>query len=494
MRGFDVAALPAEFREAMKEPFERAAEGKNPARTSELVTLAAFADSDESTLDNGFFPMPDGYDPGTWNELKSRILVLVNLLSASVRTLRTHVYGGKVSRRIIKNPYKPELETYVAGWHPALMREWFSNRATFSNAPAVPLVTKIAPNRYKMRTWLLNPVYTYLVGNPHNMRECWGVAEFSPNGERVQFMTRWGHGVLEKNKPAVQIAAGDSIPEGATSYFVAADFGFLPAVVAHAERRSSGGLYSQPPFKNAPKFTVRASDTLFNGGLLQKLQTKGLLVLAGLKPEDFENLPAAMREGFLSLTDGGRAQWIVPESRIADTLELLDRLIEVYSVTSAIPVDELNPTSSKGTSAEEAARRSAPLRNMAAEYAEAAELDEADLVLRATALRRWAETGQKIDLDVFADEVETEVRISSRLRPRESQSDAQILQIGYELGAILPEDAAEAWNPGAGEDKLARVVASMEERREAAAPAITQQQEAVNEAPVEPGEAIPPGQ
>lgn len=460
-------ALPDDVRRALSPIFSEYNNRTSTYRTNELREISIFMDGDADAFSDEFFPQPDGYDLSTWLELKSRLMVLVNLLQASVRKVRHRVYGGYQRRVVVKNPYKDDIERLLSGDYSLRMRDWFTNRAAFSNAACV--VSGVVKNgKPRLRLWTPDPCFTYLASDPHDDRYI-AIAEFSPDGNRMQFVTENAEGVIYRDQDVVTIGAGDDAPAG--SYVRTTNMGFLPAVIAHGEsRRNKRSPYSNPPFRGAIKFTVRATDTLFNGSLLQKLQTKGILVVNGVMEDQTMDLPEMMRQGLIYIDKDGGAQFLIPQSNIGDTLSLLDRMIEVYSVVHAIPVDDLNPTSGKGTSAEEATRRAEPYLSLTREFTETATLDEQELVVRATGVLRWMDTAQPgpVDIDDLRDEVETDISLQPPLKPLTSQSDAHIAEVGARLGTILPEDQARMWNDHANAGKIKDVVANMEKIEAAA--------------------------
>lgn len=435
-------------------------------RTSSLDEIRRMMDGGEEAMDNSFFPMPDGHDFASWNELRKRLMVLVNLVKASVRKVRSRVYGGDQRRIIHANPYEDDILRFIGGWYKPDMRDWFTNRFAYSNAPCM-VIGKMQNGRYHLSRWIPDPCYTYLSHDPDSQRDYDAMAEFSQDGKRMQFMTKTANGVIYASGDApVLVRRPEDVPVN-RSYVLVTDYGFFPGVIAHADsRRSRHQTYSEPGMRDAVRFTVRATDIMFNGSLLQKVQTKGIMAISGNIEGATQNISEMMRQGLLHLATDGRIQFVTPDSNIGDTLALLDRLIEVFSVVHAIPVDDLNPTSSKGTSAEEAQRRAEPHLSMTRELADVAMLDEKELILRATGMRHWLERGGPVDIEQLREEVDTEINLQPPLKPLGSPGDAQIAVMGADQGAILPEDLAQIWNPEAPETKLVKVTENIKKLKQ----------------------------
>jgi len=443
--------------------------GFGAARTTELEELAILMDGGEGALNNRFFPKPDGYDPRDWEDIRSRLMVLVNLVQTTVRKMRSRVYGGHQHRDLVKNPHKAEVSRALGKWYQVDMLDWFTNRIAFSNAPCVVLGKRTKTGKIVLRRWFPDPVHTYLAQDGDDFRRYSAVAEFSADGGSMQFVTAKAEGFIQRGQTPVVVDRGEDIPQRG-GYIYLRDMGFLPAVVAHATmRRNRQCPYSVPGVRDAKRFTVRATDTLFNGSLLQKVQTKGLLAINGTVDQQTMDFAEMIRQGVIYLDAEGKVQWITPGTNIGDTIMLLDKLIDCYSVVAAMPLDNLNPTSAKGMSAEAADRLEQPNKSLTGELATVATLDEEELVLIKTAVVRWMNTGKPVDLDELEEEVETDISLHPPLKPLTSQEDAQISQIGHDLGTILDEDNARAWNLDANDKKLKRVVENMATKAKAAA-------------------------
>jgi hypothetical protein len=262
---------------------------------------------------------------------------------------------------------------------------------------------------------------------------------------------------------------GDDVPSNVVSWLkLAPNLGFLPAVIAHGEdRRCMHDPYTVAPARAARKATLRVSDTMFNGSLLQKLQTKGLLAIHGaVETAGTQDIAEIMRKGVMFMEKEGKLYWAVPESRITDTIEALDKLIQLFSMTEGVPIDDLNPLSSKGTSAEEARRRAAPLNSLCAELSDTSEQDEGELLLRGAALLEWADKGE-VDLDAVRAQVTARVVLPPPIMPGNEYQDAQTDQILLQMGARSPAYVAQRWNMRDTTEELELREAAIQQRLDA---------------------------
>lgn len=431
------------------------------ARSLELLQLCALFDNDPSlAFDPELRPKPDGMDYTTWHDLNSRLLIIWNLVKTYVRVFRTNVYATGGRRSISGNDYANVMQSFVSsGQYPARMRSWFNKRMLCSSAPSVWLLRSTKSGKTMPQLWQPDPCYTHLLCDDNNPDEYICVAEFSPCGSVCQFATREAWGRVTRGVTPVVLKANEDVPAGCSSWIkIAEGLGFLPAVIAHGEdRRCMGDPYTVPPARDSRKVTLRVADTTFNGSLLQKLQTKGLLAIHGaVETAGTQDLAEIMRKGVMFVEKEGKIYWAVPESRIGDTLEMLDKLIQMFSITTGVPLDDLNPLSAKGTSAEEARRRAAPLNSLCAELSDTAEQDEVELMIRGTALLEWADK-KEVDLDAVRETVKAQVVLPPPVMPGNELQDAQVDQILIQLGVREPEDLALRWNMRADPDKVDRI-------------------------------------
>jgi hypothetical protein len=434
----------------------------------EIEDLVIQHDGGPEALSPRFHPMPDGMDPIEWRDITSRLLVHVNLIKAAVRTLRSAVYGGQVRRTIVANPYAEELKRMIGRKYPSLMRSWFNSRVLTGTAAAISVINRTG-KMPKLDTWLPYPPRTYVFVSPHDVSEYIGLVEFSADGETMRFVTRDAMGFIRKYRDPILVEYGDEIPLGAPSVIQITDLGFFPGVVAHGhDCRHRGSGYGLSLVREGVKGATRATDCLLNASLLQKKQTRAIL---WAKDED----PAAAEQAVESgrrlggVVVGGKdfsMGYATPDSRITDTLEVLRAIIFTESLALGIPVDDLYQNTGVDSSAEAARRRAVPLTSLTQELSEAVVIDEEELVLRATALWHWYQTGEAVDLDEFSAQVETEIVMSPTVFP-ESNNEKVANAIALNThGAMTDEDAAWAFNGKKTPEQVKEIAAEIQRRRE----------------------------
>lgn len=435
---------------------------------TELEDLAIQHDGGPEALSSRFHPMPDGMDPMEWRDITSRLLVHVNLVKAAVRTLRSAVYGGQVRRTIVANPYADELKRLISRKYPALMRSWFNNRVLFGTAAAIPVINRSGKNP-KLDVWLPYPPRTYVFVSPNDVSEYTALVEFSADGETMRFVTRDAMGFIRKYRDPILVEYGDEIPPDAESVIQITNLGFFPGVVAHGhDCRHRGSGYGLSLVREGVKGAARATDCLLNASLLQKKQTRAIL---WAKDEDPAAAAQAVEEGrkLGGVVVGGKdfeLGFASPPSQIGETILCYREIIFSTSLAIGLPVDDLHQNIGVDSSAEAARRRAVPLTSLTQELGESVVIDEDDLVLRSTALWHWHETGEQIDLDEFAEGVETEIVMSPTVFP-ESNNEKVANAIALNThGAMTDEDTAWTFNGKKTPEQVAEIAAEIKRRRE----------------------------
>jgi hypothetical protein len=433
-------------------------------RDRELEDLAVQHDGGPEALGERYFPLPDGQTQMDWEDLKERLLVHVNLVKTSVRSLRTAVYGGTARRTIVENPHAEEMTRVVGRKYGRKMRGFFDNKVTFGTAVGVWV---LHPLTRRLALWQPNPCTLRLYSDPMLVDEYLGVVEFSLDGKIMRFVTPEAMGWLEKGQEPVLIGRRDDVPQWARSVVQVTDFGFLPAQVGFGEERTHRGKkYGVSLVREMVKASVRASDALFNASMYQKLYTRAILWVKGMieKNPQGDDLMEIYR-GFLNLdSDKGGVGYAVPESRMGDILDLYKTLIMTSAVVTGIPLDDVSPQWMQDQSAEAARRRAQPLTSLAAELKETSEQDEQDLVVKGTALLEWRD-GRRVDLDELEDRVATDIALAGTVNPiGDTERGSNTIQL-MGAGLLSDEDAVADWNPRKGVKERGEMVAEIRRRR-----------------------------
>src|SRR5690606_36121260 len=113
---------------------------------------------------------------------------------------------------------------FIDGWYKPDMRAWFTNRVAYSNAPCMVL-GKMSGGKRTLSRWMPDPCYTYLSVDPSTQRDYSAVAEFSPDGKVMQFMTNEATGLIYAGQEPVVTKDPESIVPN-TSYVLNTNFGF----------------------------------------------------------------------------------------------------------------------------------------------------------------------------------------------------------------------------------------------------------------------------
>lgn len=377
-------------------------------RDPDLVDLMIQFEGGDEALSERFHPRLDSYDYYEWQDLKRRLMLHVNLVKAITRRLRSAVLGGSVRRTVVRNPYKPEIEQFLRGRLPAMMRQRLQNCILFGTGP-----TGITLHDDRLGLWLPNSVYTHVIPGD-SVYDPAAVVEFCDEGKTIRFATKHATGVLRK-KQVTEVRKDTEADQIANSSYVLVSekgFGFLPANIGYGEDlRPMGKIHGGSLAKDAVKPAIRATDTMFNGALMGKIQTRALLVLKGLLDQQNVNFQEMMKMGIIMVDENGSASYAIPDSKIGDMLSLLDKVVEIVSLVVGVPTYDLSPGRYQQESAESARRQQLSLTTQTHELVEAVIEDEQDIVLRATAMLRYSKTGEPVDLAELAKEVETRIEI-----------------------------------------------------------------------------------
>lgn len=446
----------------------------------ELIDLATIFDGGDAALENRYFPKPEQFDYPEWADLKRRLLVLVNVLKVAVKRLRSAVYGGCVSRVPAKqHKYRKQMISLLSRRYPHLMRCWYESKILFGMAPAVSLLkrNKFDLQKRYQRLWLPFPPNTTCIQDPNDAWEYAGIGEFlnidaeTWKGDRLKFVTRDACGCIKLGRETVLIGPDEDASQY-ESWVQQTDFGFLPGVVGHGDERRHWGRSSGISLvRDVIKATIRSTDTLLKATTLMKLQTNAILYFTaaneGMKEAE---LQAALKDGILPLKDeGGKVDYATPKSNISDVIELLDRIIEIVSVQTGVPIEDLNASFKGDFSADASRRRAMPLTSLAEEQVEISIADEEDLALIESALFLWSDEEQPVDLDALREEEDYHTEID--MEPTViGTTFAERVSTSMQLnnaGVWSDEKLARLFNERAPEPEIETRTAEIAKRREA---------------------------
>lgn len=387
-------------------------------RDQELVRLKDLHDCPCDLRHNEkYYPKPEIISPAQW-EMYLKVWVPVNLIKPAVRRIVASVYGGNVYRRVENAPAILNEALSTNGRYGADVRCWFEG-ATWSGTS----VRAWTLNQFgKLETWLPNPITTHLYSSPDNIRNLRGVFEYACDGAVLRFMTDEGQGVLYKGRPGK---------------WMTTDWGFLPATVGYGQdRRHLGDIYGLSLVREAADYTLRATDATLNLGILQKAQTKALLVVADDNPEEDTVAEAFAGTGFIKTSKDGKVYYVSPDGKFKEILDVLNHYMSMVSMILSIPRDTLDAMGGESNASAEGARlRAIPLTSMTRFLIEEWRSNEIDSALRGAALVRWTENGNSpVNMADVAKEVPVDIQIESASIPEgraeEISADIQLMLNG----------------------------------------------------------------
>lgn len=298
---------------------------------SELREIRDHWAGGKAALSAKYFPKPKGADPVLWEQNK-RLLTHVNLVGTAIRTWVNAVYAEEAYRSLTGG-YE-ELATWIASDEFASsMYAWAENKTAFGEAVAVP---RWDPELEELFTWLPDPVYTIIRRDPNNKRRILGIAEVTT--DRIEFVSIWGEGYITKSEYDIE------------EYELKLDW--LPAIV--------GGDGKTPKVRDAVNATYACCQVMYNIRMLQKQQTKSILVrmddLEKLTPVGGGKIKRGTDASSIDVSEKGDAKYISPDPKIKESIEVLRQQIIILATASGIPADVLDPTLTESSSSAEGSR------------------------------------------------------------------------------------------------------------------------------------------
>lgn len=425
-----------------------------PVRDQELLDLALLHDGDPRIIHNErFFPKKAGTTPPEWEAIKT-LLRYVNLVKPATRRFTAAVYGGTVQRTIEDaGELLEDLLAAIEAGSPYAQdsRAHFENGCLFGTGVRAWMICEDGT----VDSWMPNPVYTHILANPRNIRDVWGVFEYNPRCKELLFLTREGNGILREN--------------GAVEW-TAQDMGFLPASIGYGiDRRHRGELYGMSMVREASPFSLRISDATLNLALLQKFYTRCLLAVSG-SVEDMDLSGAFDLHGLANLGPDGKLQYISPDAKFTETIEVISNYIGLLCTILGLPRDAFDSQiAPNGDSAESARLRSMPLTSQARFSIEEWRQVECDVLLRRAGVAAWKKKREPVDLAELRKTVKFDVQIAAASVPEsfaeEVSSWTQLLTAGGKTAC----DFARHFNPTKSDAAIEEMERTIEARAAAAA-------------------------
>lgn len=392
-----------------------------------------------ASISDDYFRMPDGMERRDWRRAK-QLLTHVNLVRPSVRCWTSAIYSGDVSRVITANPHRDAVDTWVHSYqYEQAVEAWCENAVAYGTAVAMPAIGLDG----LLTTWLPDPLYTWIMTDPGDLRRVTAIAEVRK--ERIVYATLAGQGWATADR------------QMHTPWNPA----WLPVAMAYGQdRRHCGEVYGLPLVGDAVEWSIRATDLMFNITLLQKLQTRAVLVMIG-EVEESDRTDGWGGSKVMKLSRDSDAKFISPDPKIRETIDILKEVIGILATATSIPQDVLDATLTQSVSSAEAARiRAIPLVQRARQLVPAWRAYEQDLILAATGVLEYRASLNPINLSDLRARTTTDVQITPNIIPMSPNELTQDLIARVAAGLISPEDALRRLYP----TKTPEEIASMAER------------------------------
>lgn len=416
----------------------------------ELIEIRDQWKGGKAAISAKYFPKPKGADTVLWNQNK-KLLMHVNLVGTAVRTWVNSVYADEAYRSA------EGCDDAVSAWvesdeFASSMYAWAENKTAYGEAVAVP---RWDEDNEELYTWLPDPVYTIVQYDPENKRRVLGIAEIK--GNRLEFVSIWGEGLLREDQDPV-ITEFDQALE------------WLPAVVA--------GRGDNPKVRDALNATYSACNVLYNIRLLQKQQTRSILV----RMEDFERLKAIGSGGIkksgdtasIDLTTEGDAKFISPDPKIKESIETLRQVIIILATISGIPADVLDPTLTESASSAEGSRiRAIPFIQNSKPLMRAWRTDERSIVLAGEYLMGMV-TGKRKAYKEVRKAVVVDIGLSTAAIPMTPNEETQDIIAKVSFGLMTPEDAVRKLNYTKSKTQIIKMANALKKKLEDDAQAAAQ--------------------
>jgi hypothetical protein len=404
-----------------------------PVVDSELLEIREQLEGGRKAISSKYFPKPNPTMSDTLWQQNRKLLHHVNLMQPVQNAYVNSVYSNEVVRTAEENPYKEWVQEWLESDDLAqTMEDWAGNKVAFGRSVAVAGYETEADEGF---VWLPDPVYTRVFLDPMNKDRIIAVAEITRT--RIQFIHLKGEGVLTEN-------AYD---------FENRDFGWLPVVVGYGrDLRSSGSANGLPMLRDALSATTAATSVMYNVRLLQKQETKNILVriadLDELKKREAGRPVSSGDQTVMDLPKDSKAEILSRNPNIDPSLNVLRQQISLLATAGGVPADVLDPTLTESSSSAEAARiRAIPMLQGSKRLVRQWRRDERQLTLAMTAVKQYYKNKQKpIKIAELKKKVSTFIGMTPAGLPQSPNEETQDIISKVAFGLMTPEDGVRALN------------------------------------------------
>lgn len=414
-------------------------------RDGSLVRIRDHFEGGERAISDTYFPRPEGVHSSDWRQLK-RLYAHVNLVRPSARCWSAAVYSGDVIRNVTSGPHQKITQEFVkSADYTQAIDAWNENAIVYGTAVAVPCYDA---ETKELSIWLPDPLYTWIETDPVNVRKVVAVAEVNPKCGRIMFVRTDGIGWMTKDDCDYQPM----------------NIGWLPVAIAYGQScLHRGEKYGISLVRDAVDWSIRATDIAFNISILQKLQTRATLVIIGQEDMADEENSGHGPNKELKLREGSKAEYISPDAKIKETIEILKQVIGLLATSTSIPQDVLDATLTQQVSSAEAARiRAIPLVQRAKQLVPIWRANEQNLILAIEALLEYNDSNNPIVISKFRNLIKSDIQITPNIIPVSRNEEVQNVIALVNAHLITAEDAVRTFNQSKSDDDIAKIAGELE--------------------------------
>jgi len=323
-------------------------------RKAEMEKQRDHYECTDKCLSTKYFQAPTSDTKDQWIENK-KSLIPVNYTEVVVRTWLA-ILSSEITRNVefsndkdIEKLVRDCVAEYLFN---DITSQWKENALVYGTAVNVPMLDPVTE---EFTFWLPFPINTEIIKNPVNVYDTLVVVEIN-DGFR-QFISKWGSGIIY---------------EDGSASIVEHQYDKLPVAIGYGKSKlHQRNPYGDPVQKEAADFGIQQAKNQYNVSLLSTQQTRDILHIGGPLDKishyaDDPNVEVGLSEdGVLALPDGFTAQFLKPNPKINESIEVQKMYAATFSSISGIPIDILCPDSVTSPSAEAARIRSLPLMHKA---------------------------------------------------------------------------------------------------------------------------------
>ncbi len=268
----------------------------------------------------------------------------VNLAQPALDRLVNSIHSGLIHRELdIQSDIISKTVTHPR--YTESLTDLCSNAFAYGTGYLCPIYDQ---GRFKY--WLPDPLFTILVTDPFDIDEVVGIIEcvydqsFQTTFRGFRFLSRTYEGWIDNKKK--------------TSVINEHGQGNLPCVVAYGNKqRCFGDPYGRSLILPAAEASILVTNNDLNANLLRDLQTNSILLIYGdIESTSEDDNETLQRYAQFKNRDGGM-EYITPESRLQDVIELGKVFRTNASVSTGLPIDTFLPEVITGSDASATAAR-----------------------------------------------------------------------------------------------------------------------------------------